>query len=637
LANYPQVAGLCELNARLTRGASWVRLTDLQGGAGLHVVSASRWSPETPQLLTRLALLGGLTPTEISLVGHRDLVFDFDRSRAAELELTLALAVVPHLPVFPLTIVCEGPDAPPRRVRLCGAGPYQALRLSIPAGRSQVRLRIEQPLANHYVRVRATERIEAVRPDTRCSLAVVPYESDRVYHVATHDAPLYYVAEAPAWLRIDELRDDRTVTRFVAATHGAKRLELRPEAGRDAALLRLFKLIVQPDRPTSPPPWIRVPPQPVPPPWLDLCRRPARPPAWSAGCDGVSAAGADWEQRLNLLSLAPPDARPPLLEIGDRVLLGEQDEGTWSLEAGFVRRRPLEEDLVGRAPDQFQQSIVTYRYHDGWENTYWKTDLLFRVRHESGPTLGLVQSMAFEDDLLPLSLRLDAGGYLQRPADATEPATAHTEWSMFFRGRLAAWQYFSPLCFHVPNVTVFGRPLSLDGIRYLPGRVDQDIFTVYKANHHAGLILSDTLVVEPWLDTRWWLRPSLYTNEDFNFVSPDHMAMQVGWRQAWGPVEADVSYRLAQFFRDNDRSRDKTQHLLYADVIADVWLGRHRTDWALGLRHDVGRSATSVFLSLVWFFDHGRGYRDMMRGELWFPDLRRQRLARRSPPPTLLD
>ena len=173
-------------------------------------------------------------------------------------------------------------------------------------------------------------------------------------------------------------------------------------------------------------------------------------------------------------------------------------------------------------------------------------------------------------------------------------------------------------------------PLSLDQPAYGPGRVDQDVFTQYKADHPTGMRLWDTFVFTPWLDTRWWFRPALVTNEDYDFTRPDHIYMRVGGSQLIGPMAIDVSYRIAEFYQDADRAGNSIQHLLALEGLAEHFtLAGRRCQLDIGVAHDLSSGTTSARLSLSAYFDNGRRYRDVVSSDERFLALRRQRFLER--------
>ena len=147
--------------------------------------------------------------------------------------------------------------------------------------------------------------------------------------------------------------------------------------------------------------------------------------------------------------------------------------------------------------------------------------------------------------------------------------------------------------------------------------------------------LWDTFVFTPWLDARWWLRPALVSNEDYNVIQPDHIYLRMGRSQLIGPVTVDFSYRVAKFFEDDDRSRDSIQHLLALEGLAEHFnLAGHRCELDFGVAHDLSNGKTSAKLWLSAYFDNGRRYRDIYSGDERFLALRKQYAFRRAAPRT---
>jgi hypothetical protein len=167
---------------------------------------------------------------------------------------------------------------------------------------------------------------------------------------------------------------------------------------------------------------------------------------------------------------------------------------------------------------------------------------------------------------------------------------------------------------------------SLLGQGYEPGRIDQDIFTQYKADHQTGMRLWDTLSFTPWLDAKWWFRPGLVTNEDFDFTRPEQTYVQIGRSQMLGALTVDISYRIA----NENRSRDSTQHLLALEGLLDhINVAGRRCELGIAVGHDLSSGKTSARLSLAGYFDNGRRYRDIYSGETRFLALRKQHAAYR--------
>jgi len=224
-------------------------------------------------------------------------------------------------------------------------------------------------------------------------------------------------------------------------------------------------------------------------------------------------------------------------------------------------------------------------------------------------------------------LHLEGSGYLQQPGGGIVPGKEDTEWSVALRGTVSQLREIGPKTAHLPSLSLFGRGLSLKQNNQ-SDRIDQDVFTQYKAEHRAGLVLSDTLTYRPWLDTEWWGRVSLVSNEEIVLEKPDHLLLGAGWKQLIGDVQLDVDYRVIRFFSDTDRANAFTRHSLSFDLLWDFWRpNQHRLELGFGLRHDFDSGQTSGELSLTWHLGNGRAYRDFRPGEVDFPELRKRRAA----------
>jgi hypothetical protein len=254
-----------------------------------------------------------------------------------------------------------------------------------------------------------------------------------------------------------------------------------------------------------------------------------------------------------------------------------------------------------------------------------------RVRDTSGPTLGLRHHLRHDPFGAPWTVHLLGEAFVQHPEGAIVPGTERVEAAALLRGWVAQYCPITPKLAHEPSLAVFGRLMTLDRPRYLPGRVDQDIFTVFKADHQAGWVLSDTLAWAPWQDTRWWGRLSLMSTE--NFVTPDNVLFRVGWSQLLGSCQVDTMYRLAQFFANRDRPNASTRHLVGLGVRHELWLRRwERVELTLDAEYDLTRRVGAALLFLTWHYGHGPGYRDFRPDEVDFLELRRRFAAERPGP-----
>jgi hypothetical protein len=345
-----------------------------------------------------------------------------------------------------------------------------------------------------------------------------------------------------------------------------------------------------------------------------------------------SSGNQVFDEPISIAALATPDMPPSGARLSDTFLLGSQEDGTWGVGWGLFQRRPLDESDFIEVPDRFMQGMLSYDQYDRWRDRYTSTQALLRVREQSGPTFGLAH-----EDWQPLDRLVEsiwphawcsgacdrdrlacwqAGtewyGYLQRPSDPIGMHDEDTELSLGGRVRLSTRDDVTQFVHHTFALSAFGRWLSLDEPAYLPGRVDQDVFTTYKSDHRHGLTLNDTWVYQRDDCQRLWLRPALMTNEDWNIYQPDNISLQTGWDALLGDVLLGLSYRLTSFRDDGDRRRTSEQNLLQLSAALDLW--QHAGDWYqidLDVRHDVDEGETSAYLTLSRFVSAGRGYEDM--------------------------
>jgi hypothetical protein len=225
-----------------------------------------------------------------------------------------------------------------------------------------------------------------------------------------------------------------------------------------------------------------------------------------------------------------------------------------------------------------------------------------------------------------VNLRLAAEGYLQWPEGSTASPEGTVEWSASVRVAATKFWRLGEQTYHTTGLSLLGRFLSLDELGGLDlEAVDQDVFTRYRSDHRASLTVSETLVHEPWLDTRWWVRAALTSNEDLNPGDPDHISVSAGWKQYAGGWQCDLSYRATHFFADSDRRESRTRHGPELEVRKDLWVfPTSRLELGIEARYDAPDNEVSGLVFVAWHFSRGRHYLDFMPAELDFDALRRE-------------
>ncbi len=625
--NHPELRELATLRNRLARTATWKSFREFESSAGIHAIEIEGWQPESPSLRIRKSLLAPRFDADHILSAEQDLVLNLRDDRATVFEIVAARPQLSFLPTSPTLVEWQLDDGEPHVIRLTDPTLHQTFRVEVSAGQHQLRVRVKNPMAFHYVLLKIRERTADGQ-----SVALEPRR--RFYQVATVDEPVRFSLEGPAVVRIDERRGKTTLTRIETVIEGIRQFELNPAAGQKAALYRVFELLDDPQRqsPQSAPIELQLEEQPRP--WLDPL------------VDAVFASGPP---RIADLSLMSPDAPAPNVNIDDEFPLGSQERGTWSLGMGLFQRAALEEDNNLARPGQFMQFNATRYRFDAWNNKHLQTDLLLRTRNAAGPVFGLVHNQwqslpslrsivcnCGNDGHPPIDFSTRGFVFLQRPGTSALPASPNTHVTVGLQGRISQTRRWSSQAYHKPSMTVFGRWLTMDQNTFGPAEADEDIFTPFKSNHRIGMRISDRFIYQRNLDNKWWLRPALMTNENFNLAKPDNVSLQGGVSQLWGPLELQFSYKAIRYLSDNDRRNNSTQHLFYADAILERWrcAGR-RNQMSLSFRHDLGDGDTSTSLVFTTFFDHGRGYRDMHPSRVSYLPIRKDRTVTHLLPPHL--
>ena len=581
---HPQLPGLQDMLRRLGRLTSWELVPAVQASAGVRAMPVPSGSPEDPALRIRRALLPPLRTGEQLLSGFETLVFAFDQPAPGDFHIDLGMADLAPVQVQPMRALLQVDDGPERAIRLTPGMPQQHISRRLPGGSHLLRVRIVDPVLNQYLRVFIHEQGGA------SDATLASWSSQRNYHVATREEPVTVYLEGPTRVRIDELRAGQTFSSYRNLAAGWQRVQLEAGPQRQQALFRIHRLSARQ-------PSVQVP---------------ARLPAWTPLAVPLLAASL------------PADLSPVLRETIDSFSLGGQEDGTWSLASALVRRRNVDEDSAGdNQAEQFAELSATHRYFAPDLQSYFRTDLLKRLRAEGGSTLGIRQWVDIDPPDWPVNIALSGSLYTQRPDDE-----AGREWAATVRGALSRRFDISPRMAHRPVISMFQRWLSLnENLPLHTERVDQDLFTQYKNDHRRGLGLVDTLSYRPWLDTLWYASLGLASNENLNVLDPDHAGLALGARQLLQNWQASAEYQARHYFPDQDRDGHVTQQRYQLSL---DWLGwrsdKHGWQARMQLVWDDSSKEFSGLLSIAWIHSNARFYRDFRPADLDFQSLRERQL-----------
>ena len=352
-AAYPDMNGLKALHTKLLRNSRWIPITTIQSSAGLRFMEVTGWEPEEPTLRVRKTLFPPLPAGEQIIAG--DNPFVLTNLHTPSLHLNLSLVEIDHLPQMPLTATYQIDQGQAESLRLTPDAPSHSISLDLPPGRHSVRIWIERPLVNQFLRAKVTQ----VQGEHYENLLKT---TNRSYHVATHQEPLRFSLSGPTWLRIDELQDGTTSSRYLfLQSEDVHELELTPEDDQSEAIFRLFQRIPARNQATALPRIVKIEPNPLPDPLIELRR-----------------------------------VMPNKLILEDTYRLGGQEDGTWSFSIASKQRIVLEDDSAfsGEA-EKFVGLHALHRYFNPNQRTYFETDIFGRIRDTGGPTLGIKEHIRY--------------------------------------------------------------------------------------------------------------------------------------------------------------------------------------------------------------------------------------------------
>jgi len=575
---YPFEEGLHSLLQRISSHSQWQQVEQIQGSAGLRILPQQYWQPESPPLRIRKTLLTTLLDRDAVLTSKDPLVLSLNNYEAIELEVSWKLSELAYLHPADLDIVYQLDDNQEKTLTFGADQPEHTVRMTIPSGRHRLVTTIKNRYSNQFLQVRFQKLSpSSINDDQEHSWS--QQIKERTYHVVTKDEPLLASINGPAWVRIDERRDNDTYSRYRYVDSGWQTIEVLPDTNQQEMLVRLFQRVVKND--------------------------------------------SESEELSRITIRHYPTLQPPLLPLANKKKPAaeayftdeHQQDATWSTALSWHKRRDLEEDTDnGESETFFQLTGSYYRFNESLP-AYLSSSLFMRKRTLGGPTLGLSGDISKKFNQFPLTLRLEGEGMTQN-SDAGEtdffdlnPA----EWSV--RVKASAYQYrpITPKLQHRPTFSIFGRLLSLtNSSSYSAGTIDQDIFTNYKSDHLNGMQFSEYLGYRPWLDTALFTRGSLTTNADMNPFNPDNIRLSAGIAQLIGPAALDFRYQITHFFNDEDRSRNIDRSDISFGLNWDHWLqDQSRLQLGMKWQYRADSGEFTGMAGLTWFFSTSRAMRDL--------------------------
>lgn len=580
---HSEVPQLRPLLARLAKDAGWLQIVNMQRSAGLRFVEITGWQPESPARRVRKALMEPTPVDEHVITGTNRLVLKINNLSPTTFNLSLLQDDIRYLKPVSSTVFYQIDDQPPVYVELTLENPLSLIEIPMPIGQHTLRIGIDNPVTNQFVSVGISEADDVL----------LTRSIERVYHVATHQEPVIVNIAGPAWLRIDTLIDGEIQTSYRHVESDWQEIKIVPNDDDKESLVRVSQRLHGLREFEIPDRRIAVLPNPVSDPLVAVVLK----------------------------------QNPAQMSLHDGYPLGRQEDGTWSLNTAAVSRRNFGNFSGDNDSERFFESSATHRYFNQNRRLYLKTDILGRSREHGSPTFGILESLIYQPLLLPLIFKLDGSLHVQQYnlfGDKSE------EWAAYFNAAVSQRREINPKTWYIPELSVFQRAMSLSSSTADDDRLDQDIFTQYRADHQRGVSVSNVLKHRPWLDTIWYTQFSVVSNENGNVFKPDHLMSSAGWRQLIGQADVDLGYRLVHFFADANRVDASNRHSIFFNFAWNQWrINQQRIELGLRFRRDFDITSYNGLVYLSWHFGRGRMYRDFHASELSFMDIRKQHIPQK--------
>jgi hypothetical protein len=536
----------------------------------------------------RRALLPTDETNGFVLSGTRALTVALVLQQPRELELQAELVRVGFSPLIPLTVSIQLDAEAVRRFTLGASDRRADTGYQLPAGEHQLKMWIEDPVVNQWVRMRLAGGSQEAEGDFWSRAFQEAGTERRFFYGATAAQPVRFTCNGPALLRLDEYREGRFNSRLQYVPKGEQSVELPPTPGTDESWFQVFVRQTQTNKIKTRLAVALRQPEVVPSPSLKLPDQP------------VSSS-------VQLTDYYPPRG---------------QEEGTWSLGVSWMHRRPFEvstpQDTV---ENEFAEAGVAYRKQAANERTWFKTEGLARLHRTGDLTLGAGQRVEGYPQERPFDWAWTGEAFVGTMGSPH----ADIQWSLYTELEIGKRIQLTRRLNSYSSAVLFGHYLSLDADEVTPyDYVDQDLYTSYRDQHRWGGVVDTELEYRPWLDTLLQGSVSLISNEDF---TPDNLYARVSWDQLIGAFRGRVAYQFRYFLNDNDRYSSSYLHGLSAGLFVEHWInGRHRIELGGQFGHYWPDSGNSYYLVLRWDLSQGRGYKDYAPRESVFRALRSRRI-----------
>lgn len=487
-----------KINRRLNQYSEWTSIESIVNSAGLRFIKAIGWQPGAQSLQIQKAMMPpGVAHNEHVIFADQQLLVMVTNFKPKALNIQVCMNDIASLPSQPVYLNYHVNDGQTERVKLDKPEQWKPLTLELPVGVNQIRFDLEESVAKQIVKIRINDEAHNVQ-----------MRREKAYFVAKQNEPLQFYVEGPTVIRIDEWKHNTVESsQKIVSDKGWQLISLLPPTEQNESLFQIKQRKIKQTQPKS------------------IHHRTVERTIQTVPVPELQSSAK---------YIKKPDA------MDDFYHLEGQDKGTWTIDTQWVRRNNVQEDFIQGDPEHFQQFNLIHRYFDDDQNRFWHSQAYVRYREHGNPSFGLKESVLLRPNDWPFNFQFSANLNAQEIAD-------QVEWSGQMQMAVSQTAHVFKKTLITPKLSWFGRYLSMrdservikDGTlkdSQLIEKVDQNLYTAYKAQHTTGMAASLLFTHDPWLDTRWQAKFKSVSNEDMNLFNPDYFQAEVHWRQLLADV-----------------------------------------------------------------------------------------------------
>lgn len=576
---YPNDPTLRQLWFSINDYVEWQLIKTIDQSSGVYAIKEKNYTPDAISSKINHALIGSLQTSQHIVDTQSALHLFLKPNKSINLRVKLTIAEPAKLYAVNMKIQYGLIGKYIKTINLTPQKPFRTVALNIPANGTTFFAKILHPARGQYL------KIEFIKNGNYLS-----DEQLRSFHLTSKQQPLKFSIIGPTLLRIDyqDSNKDKNAYRFIE--NGRHNIVIPPLPHQQTSPVRVFKRVLSKKM---------------------IVYRERQPFIWNP------AAWVIPQIKQWLITKIPLN-----LPTDDQLPLGNQQNGTWNIAAGYISRFS---DTSTNLPYEryFDVGIGYHKLLNDINDIYYNNQLAARLHTNKNNSAAFTNSLTgyWQPTLATpkFSWWSDADIYSQQALNKFN----HAE---YFNAGIGQNRQLISWLYHFPYVEFFYHHQSLHNLSLQQQKeLDYDVYSDYINNHKYGMRVGYTITLRPWWDARLRAGIRVCSNEDYNVFKPDNMRYYISWNQVFRYVSSELSYYHGYYYSDADRKNKNEIDRIYLTLYPEKWLrSQKRLVTAVSLGYDPNYGRCSIAANLIWYFGDGRGLYDFASNEDNFKSLRQR-------------